>query len=229
MPNALPDVSPKMAATVTSVPAATRLAEFFSDSSRGTLSSSFSDLFSCWRIKSSLNPGELGCKAAQAQGLDCLFLAGSWPKLRRYNLPAILELVLPSGLRKSATLAGLTSDTATLLSGGREHTVPLVELERAWDGSFIALWRPPFAARQLVPGARGEEVAWVRRALDILDKKTPPAEVSDLYDEELRQRILVFQRDRSLIQDGLVGNETLVRLTLAVQGPNAPSLSRDSR
>ena len=229
MPNALPDVSPKMAATVTSVPAATRLAEFFSDSSRGTLSSSFSDLFSCWRIKSSLNPGELGCKAAQAQGLDCLFLAGSWPKLRRYNLPAILELVLPSGLRKSATLAGLTSDTATLLSGGREHTVPLVELERAWDGSFIALWRPPFAARQLVPGARGEEVAWVRRALDILDKKTPPAEVSDLYDEELRQRILVFQRDRSLVQDGLVGNETLVRLTLAVQGPNAPSLSRDSR
>ena len=229
--DALPEVSPRLpvAAAGISAPPVMHVTEFFADPSRGTLSSSFSDLFSRWGGKPSLNPGELGCASARVQGLDCLFLAGSWPKLRRYNVPAILELVLPPGLRKRATLVGLTSETATLSSGGREFTVQLRELEQVWDGSFIALWKPPFATRQLTPGSRGEEVAWVRHALDILDKKTPPAEVSDLYDEELRQRILVFQRDRSLIQDGLVGSETLVRLALAMQGPNAPSLSRDSR
>jgi len=45
----------------------------------------------------------------------------------------------------------------------------------------------------------------------------------------LRNRIVAFQRDRSLIQDGFVGNETLVRLTLALDEPNAPSLSGNAR
>jgi len=206
-----------------------QLASLLADPSRGMLSSSFSDLFARWGMKSPLNPGELGCKAAQARGFGCLFLSGSWPKLRRYDVPAILEIVLPSGARKRATLVGLSGDKATLAIAGREYTFPLSEVERVWDGSFIVLWKPPFPVRELVPGTRGDEVVWLRRALDTLDKKDPAPAVSDLYDDELRKRILAFQREHSLILDGFAGSETLVRLTLALEGPKAPSLSRGTR
>jgi general secretion pathway protein A len=191
--------------------------------------SNVSDLFVRWGLKSSSKSSESGCKAAKARGFECLFLVGSWPKLRRYNIPAILEFVLPTGVRQRVLLAGLNNETATLEISGREYTFPLSEIDRVWDGSFIILWKPPFAARQLAPGARGQNVFWVKRALDALDKKASAADVSDLYDEGLRKRVASFQKEQSLIQDGSIGTETLVRLTLAIEGPNAPSLSRGTR
>jgi len=69
---------------------------------------------------------------------------------------------------------------------------------------------------QLSLGARGEEVVWIRQALDKLEGKRRASSASDLYDEGLRRRVMDFQRERSLIHDGFVGTETLVRLTLAI-------------
>jgi general secretion pathway protein A len=190
----------------------------------------FSDIFARWGLKPSPNPADLQCKAAQAQGFECLFLTGNWPKLRRYDLPAILEIYPSTGTRKRAALVGLSQETATFAIGGREYEFPLSEVDAVWDGSFIILWKPPFIPHpRLTPGASGDHVLWVRQALDILDKKAPRADVSNVYDDELRERVLRFQRDRSLIQDGFVGNETLVRLALSVEKPDPPSLSEGTR
>jgi general secretion pathway protein A len=133
---------------------------------------------------------------------------------------------MPSGLHHRVTLVGLTEVAATLVIGGREYTYPLQEVDSLWDGSFIVLWKPPFPLREIDLGARGEDVIWVRQALDILEGKAADPSGSDLYDEGLRKRVLTFQRDRLLPQDGLLGSATMVRLTLALLGPNAPSISR---
>jgi general secretion pathway protein A len=218
------------AKTPTAVTAGVRLADLLADSSsRGVPLSSFSDLFSRWGLKPPSNASELACTAAQAQGFECLYLLGSWPKLRRYDVPALLEFMLPTGVRQRVLLVGLSNEAATMAIRGREYVFPLSEVDRVWDGSSIVIWKPPFAPSQLVPGARGEEVQWVRRALDTLDKKAPGTAVSNVYDEELRKRIANFQKERSLVRDGFVGTETLVRLTLALEGPKAPSISRDAR
>jgi general secretion pathway protein A len=193
-------------------------------------SSAFSDLYASWGLKPSPNPAGTGCKAAQEQGFECLFLLGSWPKLRRYDLPAILEILLTDGTRKRAALISLNQETATFAVKGHEYEFPLSEVDRVWDGSFILLWRPPFIPHpRLAPGASGEQVLWVRRALDTIDGKVSGTDVNPVYDDDLRRRVLRFQRDRLLIQDGFVGNETLVRLALALEGPNVPSLSRGNR
>jgi general secretion pathway protein A len=216
---------PRNTTGTAAAPASDKLIDLLSNSS-----SAFPDLYARWGLKSSLGTGELGCKAAQAQGYDCLLLTGSWPKLRRYNLPAILEVLLPAGARKRVTLVGLDDQAATLAIAGHEYSFPLTEIDRVWDGSFILIWKPPFAPPyQLAPGASGESVVWVRKALDTLENRVPAAAVADMFDDELRQRILRFQRDRSLTQDGFVGNETLVRLTLALEGSKVPSLSKGSR
>ena len=124
------------------------------------------------------------------------------------------------------TLVGLSNDTARLAIGNRDYTFPLSEIDEVWGGAFILLWKPPFASRWISPGDRGEDVLWVRRALDKLEGRDPDPADSDLYDEKLRKRILSFQRKRSLIQNGVVQAETLVQLALAFGEPNAPSLKQ---
>jgi general secretion pathway protein A len=103
-------------------------------------------------------------------------------------------------------------------------------VDHIWDGAFILIWKPPFAPpHQLSPGARGANVLWIRRALDTLEKKTPSPPTTDAFDDDLKQRILRFQQDRSLIQDGFVGSETLVRLAAASGGSDTPSLIKSTR
>jgi general secretion pathway protein A len=225
IPEKKPEPAKKPAETAAAA-ASARLAELLSQSANPV--SAYQDLYARWGLKAPSNAAE-PCTSAQQQGFECLSLMGSWPKLRRYNVPAILEVLTPAGGRRHVTLVGLSQETATLLISGREYGFPLPDVDRVWDGSFTILWKPPFAIRQLAPGTRGEEVVWVRRALDTLDKARPATTVSDIFDDELRQRVLAFQQERSLIRDGYVGNETLVRLTLALDGPNTPSLSGNAR
>ncbi len=47
----------------------------------------------------------------------------------------------------------------------------------------------------------------------------------DVYDATLEQRVVAFQKSRALTADGLVGDETLLQLTLATREPGVPSLS----
>jgi general secretion pathway protein A len=190
---------------------------------------SYANLYDQWGIKLAANESNSGCSAARARGYDCLLQAGNWLKLRRYDLPAVLEIVLPSGKRRQTTVVELKNETATLAINNREYTFPLSEINGVWDGSFTVLWKPPFPLRQLSIGDSGKEVLWIRNALDMLEGKAQNPADSELFDEDLRQRILSFQRSQSLIQDGLVGSETLVRMTVALQGVNAPSLSRRAR
>ncbi len=193
-------------------------------------SSAFADIYARWGVKVASNPGELGCTIAKAHGLECIFQTGNWPKLRRYNLPAILEIPLPTGGRKHVALVGLDDKTATLSIAGRERPFPLSDVDKIWDGSFILLWKPPFPPPyQLSTGASGANVLWIRRAMDALEKREPSPASKDAYDEELKQRVLRFQKDRLLIQDGFIGSETLVRIATAFSGPDSPTLSRDIR
>lgn len=205
------------------------LADILADPSlRGDTLSSFTNLFAQWGVKIALSPSDLGCSTARAYGFECFYQKGSWAQLRRLDLPAILEFQLPSGLRHPATLIGLGENTATLAIGVREYVYPLDEIDRLWEGSFILFWKPPFEARQISFGDRGENINWIREALDILEKKASDPDASDLFDESLRHRVVAFQREQSLIQDGVVGRETLMKITQILEGPKAPSVSRYS-
>lgn len=195
-----------------------------------SLSSSFADLFTLWGLRHQLKPSEGGCKAAAAQGFECLFATGGWPKLRRYNCPAILEMVIPGdAAKRQVTLKKVNDDEATLLIGGKEHSFPISSVDRLWDGSFIIIWKPPFAQRLTIgPDYRGQEVVWLRKSLDSIEGKETTSDMSDIYDDDLGRRIVAFQRKRSLVPDGYVGSETLVRLSMELVA-DAPSLTDRTR
>jgi general secretion pathway protein A len=186
----------------------------------------FNALYSLWGVAIDLNPSDLGCKTGRERGFECLFQSGNWSRLRRFDLPAILEMALPDGRRKYAALVALSDTSARLIIGKKEHSFPLSEVDTLWSGAFILLWKPPFPPRTLSVGSSGKEVEWVSKSLDVFEGKPGGNASSSRFDENLKQRVLAFQRNQSLIQDGAVGSETLVRLAMALSGSKKPSISK---
>ena len=170
--------------------------------------SAFASLYARWRLDFD-GAKTLGCERGRAEGLECLFKTGTWAKLRRYNVPAIIELSSPNGDRRYATVVALGEDTATLEFGDRRYVLPFSEVDRYWEGPFIVLWRAAsVTASSIAPGARGKDVEWIRQRLSELDGAPVGGRQRDVFDEDLRSRVIAFQRARSLVADGIVGEET---------------------
>src|SRR5258706_3321958 len=113
--------------------------------------------------------------------------------MRTLAVTVVLALRAPGGANRKAVLTRLTDDSATLEVGGRAVTLPLAEVERAWDGTFIALWRPPASVTEPIgPGARGKAVMWLRQRLRELDGNLRPRR-SALYDDDLTLPVLAHQ------------------------------------
>jgi general secretion pathway protein A len=149
--------------------------------------------------------------------------------VRRLDLPAVLELSAPSGGRHYATLTAIDDATATLAFGEKRFTFALADVDAAWDGGFTVLSKAPrLATVPLRPGARGRDVAWLRQRLAEIEGTGATVKTSEVYDDELRARVIAFQRREKLVADGIVGDETLARLTSVID-TTVPSLSSAGR
>ncbi len=195
---------------------------------RADKKSAFASLYARWRIDFDGGKTALACERGRPEGLECLFKTGTWAKLRRYNLPAIIELTTSKGERRYATVVALGDDSATLDFGGRRLTFPFSEIDRYWDGAFIVLWKAPgIGVASIAPGARGKDVEWLRQRLSEVDGAPAGSRNRDVFDEELRARVIAFQRARALVADGIVGEETLIHLASPRDG-KAPRLAPSS-
>jgi general secretion pathway protein A len=183
----------------------------------------FASLFATWGEDYPARRGEPGCDFARRAGLRCLVKTGTWKVLRRLDLPAVLTLTSSSGDRHYATLTALHQDSATLSVAGETLTFPLTEIEPLWEGAFLALWRTPgVATTDIRPGMASRDVAWLRQQL----AEGGTAERATLYDDDLKRRVVAFQRANGLTPDGIVGDETLVRIAAMATDARMPSLSK---
>jgi general secretion pathway protein A len=196
--------------------------------------SAFVSLYALWGLDArgaKLEAGkdasaERGCEIGRAAGLRCLARTGTWTVLRRLNLPAILDLTTQDGRKHHVVLASLDGERATVEIGSRRVTLPSVEVERFWDGPFVMIWRSPVTGPlPLQPGMGGRDVAWLRQRLGALDGQPLTAKPNQVYDEDLRRKVAVFQQVEALVPDGIAGEETLVRLVATAPGANGPTLN----
>ncbi len=123
---------------------------------------------------------------------------------------------------------GLDERTATLDLGVAGKSFRLEEVDLYWDGAFIVLWRPPAVSSVPIKvGAHGKDVEWVRQRLAEADGGLAGGRNRDVFDEELRARVMAFQRTRSLQPDGVVGEETLpLHLMAPRRDSRVPRVSR---
>jgi general secretion pathway protein A len=195
--------------------------------------SAFVNLYAVWgfdarsaKLDTKSANADRGCELGRAAGLRCLTRTGTWTVLRRLNLPAILELATPDGRKHHVVLAGLDGERVTLEIGSRRVTLPSIDVERFWDGPFVMIWRSPVTGPlPLQPGMGGHDVAWLRQRLGALDGQPMVARANQIYDDELKRKVAVFQQVEALVPDGIAGEETLVRLVATAPGANGPSLN----
>ena len=109
-------------------------------------------------------------------------------------------------------------------------THAVADITDVWFGQFMLLWRPPTGtAIALGPGSEGDDVAWLRNSLAAIDGSYASTDSqSEVFDAELEQLVMSFQRDHRLDVDGLAGQQTqiIINSLLAVEGTPRLSTSR---
>ncbi len=186
----------------------------------------FETLLGLWR--GAYQPGGTpACQQAAEQGLRCVFQQGSWAQLRQHNRPVILTLLDELGLEHHLVLRSLDAGMAELLIGGNSFDVTMEAIARYWFGDYLLVWQPVSDDnRALSLGMTGADVRWLRENLDRVNGYATAMHDSDLFDQELQQKVRDFQRRNRLRIDGIAGAQTLITLASANSQPDTPVLIR---
>ena len=185
----------------------------------------FQSLFSLWQLTYKSEESGTPCYFAQLHALDCLNENGDLEKLRAYNRPVILKLYDQRGDAQYAALLAVEDQSVTIDLAGNTQTIAATLLQKYWRGEFTMLWQQPPGYKGLMQiGVVGDEVLWLRQKLNKIDPKNPLDEINE-YDEQLAQRVRVFQRKQGLLPDGVAGVQTLIHINES-SGSKEPRLVR---
>jgi general secretion pathway protein A len=194
-----------------------------SDVDAATAMTALSEL---WGISYDATAGT-GCSQAQAQGLSCLFLRGTWNAVRQLDRPAILTLTDSAGANYRPVLVAMDDNGAELVIDGERVTYSQEQISPFWFGQYMLMWRPPNGQTEaLRRGMRGDNVRWLRESLANLDPQAADAAGdSDLFDEELEFQLMDFQRRNRLQVDGLAGQQTQIIINTQLDLKDTPRLT----
>ena len=163
------------------------------------------------------------CERAEQLGWRCAARTGTWNNLRRYKSRAVLTLNDSRGGTYQVLAQALPDGQVMLQAGTHAQRFPIAAVDPFWLGEYTLLWKPPpIQATSLMPGMHGVDVRWLRERLEALLGPSEPPLDAVFFDDELSARVRLFQRSRGLLDDGIVGSQTLIELSLETQAPVAP-------
>jgi len=192
---------------------------------RFTLQLSFANALKALGKKAAPPPGPVDCETIKALGVLCQLGKASWKELLAIKRPAILEFVLLNEEKRYALLTGIKEDKPVLLAGD-QHDFALADVLQHWNGYYLVLWEPLMAdSRTIFPGQESDKVIWLRQRLALFDGLSPPVAAPQTYDQALQARVIKFQHQHHLQEDGAVGAQTLFYLDNLTEAPNQPHLN----
>ncbi|MGH1486172.1 MAG: AAA family ATPase [Cellvibrionaceae bacterium] len=152
------------------------------------------------------------CETIEKSGWQCRRnQTTNWQTIRQYNRPALLTLN-DNGGKYYTGITGLTDTHAQIISPYGEKVVSLSKLEKLWTGEFIYLWQPPEGFKQYIYFDSDERlVDWLANAFALVDNRDDVLAEKE-FNSLLKRRVILFQRENKLIEDGIAGVETLLRL-----------------
>lgn len=187
-------------------------------------------LLSHWEFQVEVRAGERICTAIRRAGLSCYRGNADWTVLQALNRPAILTTVDVDGASTYRLLLAIDGSDAVLAgANGERLRIATSELDTAWIGEFLLLWRPETDGSLIGPASEGPPVQWLRRKLARIKGQPEPESPSARFDAELRQSVRSLQASYGLDIDGLVGTRTLIVLNDADPAHDAPALIRGTR
>jgi general secretion pathway protein A len=165
---------------------------------------------------------------AGKRGLRYLPVGGTLERLQLLNLPAILEVSVPTTQRRRfAVVTAIDADRVLLRYGNTALTLSTDEMARVWMGEAHVFWRDFLnLSPYMAPGSVGEDVMKLQQMLARIGEYQ--GSFSSSYDRPTSEAIARFQRSRRLVADGVVGPLTKILLYEAVGAFDHPRLANET-
>ena len=165
-------------------------------------------LAAAWGDPADAQAIQSACDGAGGLGWSCLAEDGTWTRIRRLDLPVLLEF--PGPLPTYLLLSGLDDGRALVGMPGETRSVPRAALEERWFGRFVVAWpQAPGWPAQVRRGDRGEAV---RVIVDLARRAPEPYVGGEVFDANFETWVRGFQARNGLEADGIVGPATLLYL-----------------
>ena len=169
----------------------------------------FTAIFRQWDINYLPQRNIDPCQFAATVKLGCMRGQGDLSVLRQMDRTAVLTLYDEAGRPYPAALLGLSGEDTQLELNGDAQRVSSAAIGAWWYGEYVVLWRVPSGYRfPLKVGASGPAVNWLFEQLG--EKVDVPGQ--PVYAQALENKVKQFQRNNSLIPDGVVGPRTIIAL-----------------
>ncbi len=169
-------------------------------------------------LQVSHRPGTHPCWSKADNSLQCeTETLDTWAALKEINRPAVLTITTADKFTAYVTLIKLNDSTATVLDAlGATQKVELQVLGEKWTGRVFYLWqRPPEFTVPVSLGDNGVTVKWLAEQFALLDGQAKPLARLQ-YTRALQERVKIFQTQRGLKADGILGMRTVLKLNEAL-------------
>ncbi|MDA8590421.1 AAA family ATPase [Luminiphilus sp.] len=165
-----------------------------------------------WLLASDVpSPGSV-CPPPPMTGIRCSEgVAAVWNDIASLNRPVLLEMVTPQRFAESVLVLRFEGVEAILWSDQGLVSAPLSDLAPTWTGRYQYLWQPPRGWMGPIGlGDSGPVVAEVAQMFATLDGVS--LTTISQFGDALATRVRLFQGAEGLVADGVVGEQTLLRL-----------------
>lgn len=144
-------------------------------------------------------------------------------RLLALNRPGVVELRRPSG-RERLLLRGASQKMLSLQGRRGLEYLSYDAFTQAWSGGYRYLWKPPEGYSVLQEGlANRQFIDWLQARMSRLDDDYEWVISGGRYGEAIRAKVTAFQQRHRLRADGVLGQETTMKIN-SLTDPSIPLL-----
>lgn len=148
-----------------------------------------------------------------------------WDTVISLNRPVVLDMQTPGRFSAATLVVVFEGSSAWVLGDAGLERIKLIDMAVAWRGGYRLLWQPPQGWRRpLVEGDIDPVVAVVARLFATLDQQNKPL-TEQRFNTALVERVRLFQVQNGLTADGVVGAQTLMKLSDVLGKGLAPDVA----
>lgn len=192
-------------------------------------SNPFADLFALWSIEIEpvFSEEEVFALAAiNDMGAEKL-ASGELEELLAVDRPGIVWVEEENGRLKSYVLTALDDESVWLHADSSTRRESLEWFVERWNGAFLYLWYSPEDIQVLRLGDKDQvAVNWLQSKLQLMDSDYLPYITGGNYTEVIRDKVLNFQQQQGIEEDGVVGRQTIMKLNQLVDS-SIPTLGQN--
>lgn len=173
----------------------------------------FPGLAQLWQEMDQAKALLLACEGQAATGFACLKERGNWAKVKSLGLPVILVLRSSAetpGSYRHVLMRGMIGQHILLGAGSTPKYFSREKVDELWLGEYIVAWPQSPGWPERI--RRNDSNAAVDIVLSMAAQAEPPWQGEARFDMEFESWLKSFQRSHGLLDDGIVGPQTLLYL-----------------